>query len=161
MSSFKRFTGPLDYRFDFDASRLLGADHWRVLKGFRYYIGDLGSDEWVDIECGELSDRASVPRILHSIVPPDGVHGQAAVVHDRLCRTLTITKAGQPLRITRARADAIFLEAMEVLETPWIRRRLAYLAVSAYRVLTFTSKPQENPAREKLERDWREDNVSC
>lgn len=156
MSSFKRFSGPLDYRYDAEASRILGEDHWRVLKGFRYYIGDLGSNEWIDIECGELSDRASVPRLFHGIVPPDGAHGQAAVVHDKLCRTLTIMRNGVPVAITRARADAIFLEAMEVLETPWLRRRLAYTAVSTYRVVSFTSKPQENPLRQQLEREWRE-----
>lgn len=155
-TSFQRFTGPLDYRYDAAASRELREDHWRVLRGFRYYIGEMNSSEWVDVECGELSDRATVPRLLHSLVPPDGAHGQAAVVHDKLCRTLTITKDGKPFRITRAKADAIFLEAMEVLETPWIRRRLAYAAVSAYRVVSFTSKPQENPIRLKLEQEWRE-----
>lgn len=159
-SSFKKFSGPLDYRYDYDASQALGDDHWRVLRGFRYYIGDLGSSEWVDIECGELSDRASVPRILWSIVPPDGAHGQAAVLHDKLCRTLTITKDGEPVRITRAKADALFLEAMEALNTPWLRRRLAYTAVAAYRMVSFTSEPQENPLRAKLEKEWREANLS-
>lgn len=161
-SSFVKFSGPLDYRYDHNASLLLGDDHWRILRGFRYYIGELGSDEWVDIECGELSDRASVPRILWSIVPPDGAHGQAAVLHDKLCRTLTIMKAGTPMRITRARADAIFLEAMEALDAPWLRRRLAYTAVAAYRIVSFTSEPQENPLRARLERQWREENMrSC
>lgn len=159
-SSFVKFTGPLDYRYDRDASRVLGEDHWRVLRGFRYYIGELGSNEWVDVECGELSDRASVPRLLHSLVPPDGVHGQAAVLHDKLCRTLTIIRNGKPVRITRARADAIFLEAMEALETPWLRRRLAYSAVVAYRIVSFTSEPQENPLRVRLEQRWREENQS-
>lgn len=159
-SSFKKFSGPLDYRYDYDASLALGEDHWRVLKGFRYYIGELGSNEWVDIEAGELSDRASVPRILWSIVPPDGAHGQAAVLHDKLCRTLTIIKDGVPVRITRAKADALFLEAMEALNTPWLRRRLAYTAVGAYRIVSLTSEPQENPLRERLEREWRAQQLS-
>lgn len=159
-TSFKKFTGPLDYRYDYDASQALGADHWRVLRGFRYYIGDLGSNEWVNIDCGELSDRASVPRILWSIVPPDGAHGQAAVLHDKLCRTLTIIRDGVPVRITRAKADALFLEAMEALNTQWLRRRLAYTAVAAYRLVSFTSEPQENPLRARLEREWREQNQS-
>lgn len=158
MLNFKQFTAPLDYRYDAEASAVLGKDHWRVLRGFRYYIGEMGSREWVDIEAGELSDRASVPRLLHSLVPPDGVHGQAAVVHDKLCRTLAIMRNGEPVMITRARADEIFLEAMEVLGTPWIRRNLAYAAVSAYRLITFTSKPQEDKRRIRLEREWRRDN---
>lgn len=159
-SSFKKFTGPLDYRYDYDASRVLGEDHWRVLRGFRYYIGELGSNGWVNVDCGELSDRASVPRILWSIVPPDGAHGQAAVLHDKLCRTLTIIRDGVPVRITRAKADALFLEAMEALNTPWLRRRLAYTAVAAYRLVSFTSEPQENPLRARLEQEWREQNQS-
>lgn len=158
-SSFVKFSGPLDYRYDHEASQALGEDHWRVLRGFRYYIGELGSKEWVDIECGELSDRASVPRLLWSIVPPDGAHGQAAVLHDKLCRTLTITKDGELVRITRAKADALFLEAMEELKTPWLRRRLAYSAVAAYRILSFTSEPQENPLRARLEKEWRDENL--
>jgi hypothetical protein len=135
MLNFKQFTAPLDYRYDAEASAVLGKDHWRVLRGFRYYIGEMGSREWVDIEAGELSDRASVPRLLHSLVPPDGVHGQAAVVHDKLCRTLAIMRNGEPVMITRARAD-----------------------VSAYRLITFTSKPQEDKRRIRLEREWRRDN---
>lgn len=160
-SSFKKFSGPLDYRYDAEASAILGTDHWRVLRSFRYYIGSLGSNEWVDVEAGELSDRASVPRLLHAIVPPDGVHGQAAVVHDKLCRTLTIMRDGEPASITRARADAIFLEAMVALETPWIRRSLAYAAVSTYRIVSFTSRPQENQLRARLEKEWRETNLSA
>jgi len=158
MTSFTQFSGPLDYRYDREASNALQMDLWRVLSGFRYYIGEVGGSEWVDVARGELTDRGTVPRLLQSIVPADGVHGQAAVVHDKLCRTLTITVDGLPVRITRKRADAIFLEAMEALETPWLRRRLAYTAVAAYRMATFTDKPYENPLLPALERAWRKDN---
>lgn len=155
-SSFKKFTGPLDYRYDAEASRSLGGDHWRVLKGFRYYVGELGSDEWVDVCCGELTDRATVPRLLHSLLPPDGIHGQAAVVHDKLCRTLQISRGGDLISISRSRADEIFLEAMEALEVSWLRRRAAYAAVCAYRYVTFTRAPQEDARKVALESLWRQ-----
>lgn len=155
-SSFVKFTGPLDYRYDYEASQALGEDHWRVLRGFRYYIGELGSNEWVGVECGELSDRASVPRLLHSLIPPDGIHGQAAVVHDKLCRTLQVMRNGEPVSITRSRADEIFLEAMVALDVPWLRRRAAYTAVCAYRYVTFTRAPQEDARKVALESLWRQ-----
>lgn len=142
---------PLDTRYDLNASRKLGKDHWRVLKSFSYKIAE---GEWVTVPAGYLTDGASVPKIFWNIIPPWGVYGQAAVVHDILCEYLTIIKEGVPERITRARCDEILNEAMKVLGVPTLKRLAIYGAVCAYRIATFTDEPSNTPLKRLLEAEW-------
>lgn len=151
MSSYTQYSAPLDIRYDAEASRLLGADHWRVTRGFRYYVGAEDSDRWVDIPAGYLTDGASVPRLLWSLVPPWGAYGQAAVVHDYLCENLQLS-SGQP--ITRREADRTFLEALRVLGVRWYLVGILYLGVSAYRLVADVHRPSRSEKKQALERAW-------
>jgi hypothetical protein len=72
------------------------------------------------VEDGFDTDYASTPRILWPLYPPDGKYTEAAVVHDKLYWD-------QPM--TREEADAVFLEAMEALGVPWLRRHLLHKSV--------------------------------
>ena len=156
MSSFTAFSAPLDTRYDSDASRALGDDHWRVLRDFRFWgeLPRLGRI-WVTVPAGYLTDGASVPRLVWGLVPPWGAYGQAAVVHDLLCEYLVVmTDTGDQVRITRAEADLLFLEAMTVLQVPDTNRELMYAGVSAYRVVTFTHKPSNTQQKRQLEAAW-------
>jgi hypothetical protein len=74
------------------------------------------------------TDYASVPRIFWSFYPPDGSYTPAAVIHDALY-FYQARSAATPSPITRAQADAVFLEAMAALGVPLLRRRLLYRAV--------------------------------
>ena len=152
--SFRKFDAELFMTYDVKASKVLGKDYWRVLKGFRYYIGTKGSNRWVYIPAGYLTDGASVPQIFWSLIPQWGIYGQAAVVHDFLCEYLTVVVDGLPVRITRSEADDILLEAMHVLEVPEFTAHAIEAAVDFYRVVSRTAEPTNNPVKRKLESEW-------
>lgn len=80
----------------------------------------------LSVPAGFVTDFASIPRALWPVIGhPAGPYVQAAVLHDCLYR--------EPgMFVTRAKADAIFLEAMEVLGVSWWRRRAMWAAVRAF-----------------------------
>jgi hypothetical protein len=93
-------------------------DVWVVEIPFRYYIGD--ETTYIDVLDGTLTDFASVPRIFWPLIPKDGRHTQAAVLHDFLYKSHLKSKE---------EADKIFLEAMGVLGVkPW-RQQIMYWSV--------------------------------
>ena len=151
-TSFKGFSANVMLTYTPEESKILRKDHWRVESPFRYYLGDKYSNSWVYVPEGYLTDGASVPRIFWGLIPPWGIYGQAAVVHDYLCEFLSITVDGDPLSITRKRADEIFLEAMTVLEVPAYLKYPMFYAVSAYRVVARINGPVSNPHIRELER---------
>lgn len=154
MTAIQSFTAPLDIRYDAAASQLLGADFWRVISPFRYYLGQRFSEQWVTVPAGYLSDGASVPRPLWNLIPPWGDYGQAAVVHDLLCETLEINVAGVATAITRARCDEIFDEAMAVLGVPAPKRWALYQGVCLYRTFSGVDKPSGSVTKRSLETAW-------
>lgn len=158
MSEFTRFSGQVMTAYAHKESSILGRDTWRVMKGFKYFVGSEGSEQWVDVPRGYLMDGASVPRALWSIIPPWGSYGAATIVHDILCEYLQLTVEGVPCKISRKQADDILLEAMKVLNVD--RREIAVIsaAVSAYRLVTNIDKPNWNKQKAALEASWARDN---
>lgn len=69
------------------------------------------------VPAGFVTDFASIPRVFWNIYPPIGRYTRAAVLHDYLYRMGLIT---------RAQADAYFLEAMLDCESPWYERYPIY-----------------------------------
>lgn len=154
MSSFTDFSAPLNIQFDADASRALGKDHWRVTQAFRYYIQDKERGEWVYVPAGYLTDGASVPRLLWPLLPPWGVYGQAAVVHDIVCEYLSISVDGEPRSISREACDNILFEAMAVLKVPGYKRWLITTGVNLIRRLHNIHLPTSTPKKQALEANW-------
>ena len=154
MSSFTEFSAPRLVQYDHEASDELGADHWRVTQPFRFYLGGKDTDRWVYVPAGYLTDGASVPRALWSLIPPWGRYGQAAVVHDIVCEYLSITVDGEPVRVTREQCDQILLEAMTVLGVPAFQRQAIYQAVSLYRRVAGIGEPSTTPQKRALEAKW-------
>ena len=101
---------------------------------FAFYSPLLG---YILVEAGFDTDYASVPRLFWSFYPPDGSYTPAAIIHDALYFYQTAGTPSEyhplaaPLRISRAQADHVFLEAMTALGVPPLRRRLLHLAVRA------------------------------
>lgn len=89
---------------------------WRVLAPLVYENAD-GS---YIVPEGAETDFASIPRGLWNILPPMGEHNRAAVLHDFLYRTGAVP---------RAKADAIFLEAMKSLGVPSWKQQVMYWGV--------------------------------
>lgn len=97
----------------------------------------------VTVEYGFDTDFASIPRCLWSLFQPDGEYTEAALIHDALYwHQATAEKGGKP--VSRAQADAVFLEAMEALEVGKITRQILYRGVRLG-----GGKPWENNQREK------------
>lgn len=154
MSDFTRFSADVMISYAHAESKILGMDLWRVMKGFKYFVGSEVSDQWVDVPRGYLVDGASVPRLLWNLIPPWGSYGAATIVHDILCEYLQLTVEGAPCKITRKQADDILLEAMEVLEVPRGSIVAISSAVSAYRVLMDVDKPNWSQEKAALEAKW-------
>lgn len=129
---FTNFDAPLAISYDPAASKVLGKDYWRVNVAFRFYVGARKDNRWVYVPAGFLTDGATVPRPFWSILPPWGMYGQAAVVHDILCETQTLIHNDRPEAISRKDGDKIFLEAMKVAGVRWFARSCMYAAVRVY-----------------------------
>lgn len=120
------FTRPADLR-------MLDNYRWQLLAEFDYYVGQCvmrkfdalvyGQYVAVRIPSGTITDLATVPRVLWMIFPPHGQYAKAAIVHDYLYDQAIGSKAF---------ADAVFLEAMEVLGVPKWRRLTMYWAVRVF-----------------------------
>lgn len=106
----------------------------------------------VEVEAGFDTDYASVPRALWSLYPPDGDYTPAAVVHDALYwHQATREHGGYP--VTRAQADAVFLEAMAALGLPLLRRRLLHRAVRLGGGAAWRKNQRQNPLLQAREQD--------
>lgn len=70
-----------------------------------------------------MTDIASVPRILWMLLPPDGKHAKATIIHDYLYDNALRTKA---------EADRIFLDGVTVLGVPKLKRIVRYLVVKLF-----------------------------
>lgn len=146
MSTFTQFDGEERLVYLTLLSKLNNRDLWGIKPGYRYYIGYKGSDEYVDVEDGFVTDGATIPRFLWSILPPIGEYTQATTLHDKLCTTYTKTKVinGVPVQvsITRKEIDAILKEALLVLEvTPW-KIKFIMAGVNIHRFFTRPDKPK-------------------
>lgn len=104
---------------------------FKLLKGGRRVR--LLQDLVIDYELGHytvpkgfVSDLASVPRILWSIIPPWGKYYKAAIVHDYLYIQGKGGKAG------KLRADNLFLSVMRHSEVGYIKRNIMYRAVRMF-----------------------------
>lgn len=156
MSSFTQAHAFIAY--DGRASSVLGKAHWRNIQTFRYYIGDVGSDEWVDVLAGNLSDGASVPFPVTAFIPAWGSYSQNVLLHDHLCntyeKTVRINGVETKVNITRAEIDAIFHESMCVSNVEKWRRDLIMAGINTYRVVTRPKRPKYDAMRVYLEKSF-------
>ncbi len=96
------------------------SNYWKVLAPLTYTTND---DINIKIPKDFLTDFATVPRFLWSILPPWGRYGKAAILHDFLYYSGIFSKK---------EADLIFLEAMEVLEVVKWKRKSMYYSVKMF-----------------------------
>lgn len=98
----------------------------RLLEPLRYHVGAEDSLEVIIVPAGFVTDFASIPMGLRNTFPPLGPWARAAILHDFL-----YDQGGQlpGKSYSRAEADGIFREAMQVLKVPAWRREVMYRAV--------------------------------
>jgi hypothetical protein len=103
----------------------------KLLEPFRYYSAVLGSE--VELPVGFECDGESVPRWLHSVVPPFGAARYGAVAHDGIYSFAGYHKPGssEVIPVTRQKADAVYRELLAVKGVaPW-RCTVRYNALRA------------------------------
>lgn len=116
-----KFRVPLDIR---DLGIINGKQYWQLLEDFYYEIGAEGSGYVIRVPKGFVTDFASIPKWFWWIFPPYGRYNKAAVVHDYLYKK----ESG----FSKIVADAIFYEAMESSDVPYMQRAAMYKAVSYF-----------------------------
>lgn len=90
---------------------------WVLEKDFVYVTNDGGV---IEVPAGFVTDLASIPRVFHAVIPVNGKHRKAAVVHDWLYVSQIMS---------RAESDKVFLKAMEESGVRWSLRWVMYSAV--------------------------------
>jgi len=103
---------------------------WRLVSEFVYAVGDENSAWRITVPAGFVTDFASVPRVFWGLMPPWDQYGKAAVLHDYLYSTGSVS---------RLVADAVFLEAMAVLCVPRWKRVAIYSAVRWFGGLAYAA----------------------
>lgn len=131
-----KFTTSAKISYDVETSASRKRDYWKLEESFNYDIGYLGSGRTVKVPKGFLTDGASVPRVFWSFLPPWGLYGQAAILHDFLCDYGLIFENDKPKFIERAETDAIFFECLGVLGVPKHKILAIKTAVNSYRIIT-------------------------
>jgi len=90
--------------------------HRRIVADWHLFINGVP----IIIPFGFVTDCASVPRWLWSVIPPIGRYTKAAILHDYLYRKGIFTKE---------QADLIFFEAMKILNCEVWKRNAMYAGV--------------------------------
>lgn len=129
---FTKFDTAVNFVHDIEASLKYKKKMYRVLKPFRFYVGNKADNTWVYVPEGFLSDLASVPKWVERFIPHDGPYAPAAIVHDILCEHATIFKNGEPVFVSYNTAHDIFKEAMGVLKIKWLLKNIIYWSVKVY-----------------------------
>lgn len=132
------FTEPLILKF-LDTNE---AKRFEVVSPFTYYIDRLEGDLKVEIPIYFRTDFASVPRLFWTVIPPVGLYGKAAVVHDFLCEYGTAWQRDASgnwsvYDVSRKEADQIFRNAMQVLGVGKVKRNVMFWGVRLYSIFTF------------------------
>jgi hypothetical protein len=99
-----------------------------LLHPIRYIAAD-GRREWVKPREGEVgfeTDLASIPALASWLVPKDGSHTPAALIHD----SMVGERHYDGPEVQRDEADRVFREGMQYLGVPLIRRWMMWTAVS-------------------------------
>ena len=94
-----------------------------LYEGFEYRLGALENDIIIRVPKGFVTDLGSIPTIASFLVPKLGKYNQSCILHDFLYDMVRKDK------FSRAIADSILLESMEVLEVVFWRRWLIFAAV--------------------------------
>lgn len=87
--------------------------------------GEVVNSDKIVVPAGFITDLASTPRFIWSLLPPHGDYAKAAILHDYLYSKGSVS-------VTRKAADFIFYEAMGVLGVAEWKRKLIYHTVRMF-----------------------------
>jgi hypothetical protein len=132
---------------------------WKLVAAFGYCTDD-GTE--IRVPTGFVTDFASIPRALWSLLPPTGRYGKAAAIHDWLYSHRVVDDVITPAMFTRgsrlvnrAEADRIFREAMRTLG---VSAEMAWTLYAGVRVGGW--KPWRAYRAQEQYLDWVEHRIS-
>ncbi len=123
LSEYRRVRGERPKRKD--------AKAWVLQQAISYEVGEIGSEDFVHVAAGFVTDLASIPRPLWAVIAPFGLHAAAAVVHD-----YGYCEKARP----KSAYDRIFREAMLVLGVRKSKAYAMWLAVYLFGWFAWWSK---------------------
>lgn len=129
--------------------------NYRVMRQFEY-VDRLGYWYRVPMDVANNStDFASIPFFLTWLVPKDGTHTPAAVLHDALIggEKDVHYETSAPETVPDRHADYLFREAMQQTGVAWLRRWIMWAAV-ALRSLTVKVRKDEVTGKETESKRW-------
>lgn len=129
--------------------------NYRVMCQFEY-VDKLGIWYRVPMNVAKNStDFASIPFFLTWLVPKDGTHTPAAVLHDALIggRKGEHYETSAPETIPDRHADYLFREAMRESGVAWLRRWIMWAAVTL-RTLTVKIRKDKTSGKETQSKRW-------
>ena len=143
----------VDARFQFER---MAPPKYRVMRPF-VYVDKLG--HWyrvpIHVDCNS-TDFASIPSFLTWLIPKDGSHTPAAVLHDALIggrRGDDFETSADGDGVPDRHADYLFREAMKSNYVPWLRRWAMWAAV-VLRTLTITTSWPEGASKPTSRKRW-------
>lgn len=116
---------------------------WVVVNEITFEIGEVGSGIAITAPAGQLTDLASIPRILHPWSSPFGSWTAAAVLHDRVYSTHCFVN-GERVPADRKSCDDMFLEAMLVAGVRKTRAYTMYFAVRIFGAYAYQASFNKN-----------------
>lgn len=101
---------------------------WRLAGKLVFYSQVL--NKRIEVEEGFNTDLASIPRAARLLIPVNGLHRAAAIIHDKLYSAEGELEQGDDLiKYSRKTADLIFYEAMKCSGVNFLTRNAMYAAV--------------------------------
>lgn len=115
---------------DIRVARIAGSSgEWELINDLVYQ----GNQDRFTVPKGFRTDFASIPRLFAWLIPKNGSHDAAAIVHDYLYRHQPLVPSPAPLRsmqwISRKDADRLFRRIMREIGTNRVRYNLMYAGV--------------------------------
>lgn len=101
--------------------------HFRLTQPFKYNIGTETHPREITVPSDFTTDFATIDQFFWSILPPIGLHGKAAVIHDYLYSQEAIASG---ISHSKKEADAIFKQAMKKLGVTKWKRVVLFLHAS-------------------------------
>ena len=117
-----QFIGDLNTRF---LDEPIDKTKWFMTTSVFWYCTEKGV--LIPIPTGTPTDFASIPIGFRNLISRFGRHGKAAVLHDYLCTSKIVS---------RKEADMIFLEAMKILRVKKWKRKVMFVGVRGYSIVT-------------------------
>lgn len=136
MTAFMKFVPKDNLANSPSLTAVRGRPVWTMTCTMMFYHGPRENEYWVNIPSGYATTGASVLSFMRNWLRPCDQGGQAVIIHDFLCKERRVRDKGVKHVISIAKADEIFLEAMEVIGVPWLKRRLLFWAARLHHQVT-------------------------